>query len=62
MKNDIHAYVKSRGTTYYLRIMMELKLFEWKLDFWNLFENRSLENYLEIGVLGIEFKNENFEY
>ena len=60
MKNDIHAYVKSRGTTDYLRIGMELKLFEWKLDFWNLFENQSLENYLEIGVLGIEFKKGNF--
>ena len=46
---------------------VELKLFERKLEFWNLFENWSLENYLKmeilrIGILKIKFeKNWNFE-
>ena len=44
----------------YLKTGVELKLFEGKLEFWNLFGNWSLENYLEIGVLGIKFKNWNF--
>ena len=39
---------------------MKLKLFEKKLEFWNLFENWSLKNYLKIGVLKIKFKNWNF--
>ena len=40
---------------------MKLKLFERKLDFWNLFEIWSLKYYLKIGVLGIKFKNWKFE-
>ena len=44
----------------YSKTEVELKLFERKLEFWNLFENWSLENYLEIGVMGIKFKNWNF--
>ena len=36
---------------------VKLKLFERKLEFWNLFENWSLENYLKIKVLKIKFKN-----
>ena len=43
-----------------LKTRVELKLFERKLEFWNLFENWSLENYLKIGVLKIKFKNWNF--
>ena len=38
----------------------ELKLLERKLNFWNLFGNWSLENYLKIGVLRIKFKSWNF--
>ena len=30
------------------------------MDFWNLFENWSLRDYLKIGFLGIKCKNENF--
>ena len=41
----------------YLKIGVKLKLFERKLEFWNLFENWSLENYLKIKVLKIKFKN-----
>ena len=59
-ENDIHAYIKLREKKDYLKTKVELKLFEWKLDFWNLFENWSPEDYLIIGVLGIKFKNENF--
>ena len=52
MKSDrIKKYLKSR---------VKLKLFERKLEFWNLSENWSLENYLKIGVLKIKFKNWNF--
>ena len=50
MKKFIIAYVKSREIEDYLKIGVELKLFERKLDFWNLFENWNLENYLKIGV------------
>ena len=57
----IIAYVKSTETEIYLKTRVELKLFERKLDFRNLFENWSLENYLKIGVLGIKFRNWNFE-
>ena len=39
---------------------VELKLFERKLEFWNLFENWSLENYSKIRVLKIKFKNLEF--
>ena len=62
MKKFILAYVKSRETGDYLKLKtgVELKLLERKLDFWNLFENWSLKNYLKIGVLGIKFKNWNF--
>ena len=56
-ENDIHAYIKLREKEDYLKTKVELKLFEWKLDFWNLFENWSPEDYLIIGALGIEFKN-----
>ena len=56
----IFTYVKSRETEGYSKTRMKLKLFEGKLDFWSSFENRSLENYLKIGVLGIKFKNWNF--
>ena len=44
----------------YLKNGVELKLFERKLEFWNLFESWSLENYLKIGVMKIKFKNWNF--
>ena len=50
-------YVKSREIEDSLRIGVELKLFERKLDFWNLFKIWSIENYLKFGVLGIKFKN-----
>ena len=56
----ILAYVKSREIEDYLKTEVELKLFMRKLDFLNLFENWSFENYLKIGVLGIKFKNWNF--
>ena len=39
---------------------MELKLFEKKLDFLNLFGNWSPEDYLKIGVLGVKYKDWNF--
>ena len=52
--------VKSRETEGYLKTRVQLKLLKGKLDFWNLFENGSLENYLKIGVLKIKFENENF--
>ena len=48
---------------------MELKLFDRKLNFLNLFEklksrgvleNWSFRDYLKIGFLGIKCKNENF--
>ena len=60
MKKSILTYVKSRETRDYLKTGVELKLLERKLDFLNLFENWSFENYLKIGVLGIKFKNLNF--
>ena len=56
----ILAYVKPRGAEDHLKTRAELKLFERKLDFWNLIEKlesrRSLENwsfkvYLKIGIL-----------
>ena len=53
-------YVKSREIEDSLRIGVELKPFERKLDFWNLFKIWSIENYLKFGVLGIKFKNWNF--
>ena len=56
----ILTYEKSKGTEDYLKTEVELKLFKEILDFWNLFENWSLENYLKIGVLGIKFKDWNF--
>ena len=40
----IFAFVESRILEVYLRIEMELKLFEWKLDSWSLFENWSVRN------------------
>ena len=59
-KKIILAYVKSREIEDYLETRVELKLLERKLDFWNLFENWSLEDYLKIEVVEIKFKNENF--
>ena len=50
-----------KKTEDYLKTGVKLKLFERKLDFWNLFENWSLKNYLKIEVLGIKFKNWSFE-
>ena len=38
------AYVESRGSEDYLGPEMWLKLFEWKLDYWSLFENWSIWN------------------
>ena len=43
----------------YLKTRVELKLFEKKLDFLNLFGNWSPEDYLKIGVLGVKFKDLN---
>ena len=56
----IHSYLRKIKRKDYLKTGVELKLFERKPDFWNLFENWSLENYLKIGVLGIKLKNWNF--
>ena len=55
----IFTYEKSKETEDYLKIGVELKLFERKLDFRNLFGNWSLENYLKIEVLGIGIKFKN---
>ena len=44
----------------YLKTEVKLKLFERKQEFWNLFENWNLENYLEIGVSTIKSNNWNF--
>ena len=41
----ILTYVKSRETKGYLKTRVELKLLKGKLDFWNLFENGSFENW-----------------
>ena len=60
-EKSILTYEKKKKTEDYLKIGVELKLFERKLDFWNLFENWSLKNYLKIEVLGIKFKNWSFE-
>ena len=60
-ENCIYAYVTSREKENYLKTKVELKMLERKLNFWNLFENWSLEDYLIIGILGIKFKNWNFE-
>ena len=49
----ILTYVKSRETEVYLRTRVELKLFEGKLDFWNLFENGSLNSKLEYWELNL---------
>ena len=58
---EIHlCLLKSRGVEDCVKTRMELKPFERKSDFWNLFENWSLKNYLKIGVLKIKFENENF--
>ena len=66
----IHScLLKSRGAEDCLKTKVELKLFERKLDFWNLFEKfesrKLLENwsfrvYLKIGLLEIKCENENF--
>ena len=66
----IHScLLKERGAEDCLKTGVELKLFERKLDFWNLFEKlesrRLLENwsfrvYLNIRLLEIKCKNENF--
>ena len=61
--------LKSRGAEDRLKTRAELKLFERKLDFWNLTEKlesrRSLENwsfrvYLKIRFLEVECENVNF--
>ena len=52
--------MKSGRIKKYLKTGVKLKLFERTLEFWNLFENWSLESYLKIGVLKIKFKNWNF--
>ena len=52
--------MKSGRIKKYLKTGVKLKLFERKLEFWNLFKNWSLKNYLKIGVLKIKFKNLNF--
>ena len=61
--------MKSYRIREYLKTGVKLKLFERKLEFWNFFENWSLENYLKIeklnlriGILEIKFeRNWNFE-
>ena len=53
----IHScLLKSRVAEDCLKTRVELKLFERKLDFWNLFEIWSLRDYLKIGVLEIIWK------
>ena len=47
-EKSILIYEKSKQIEDYLKIEVELKLFERKLDFLNLFKNWSLENYLKI--------------
>ena len=44
---------KSDRIKKYVKIGVKLKLFERKLEFWNSFENWSLENYLKIWVFFI---------
>ena len=68
----VHTYLRSQGKQKIiwkskkiceLKIFenwVELKLFERKLEFWNLFENWNLENYLKIGVSTIKSKTWNF--
>ena len=43
-----------------MKIGVELKLFERKLELWELFENWNFESYLKMGVLEIKFENWNF--
>ena len=50
---------KRKKTKDYLKTRVELKLFERKLDFLDLFENWSPEDYLKIRVLGVKFNNWN---
>ena len=50
--------MKSGRIKKYLKTWAKLKLFERKLEFWNLFENWSLENYLKIEVSKIIWKLE----
>ena len=45
----------------YLKIGVELTLFERKLEFWELFENWNFESYLKMGVLEIKFENWNLK-
>ena len=56
IKKIYSCLLKSKGTEYRLKTRAELKLFERKLDFWNLFENWNFENYLKIGALEIKFE------
>ena len=49
--------MKSSRIKKYLKTGLELKLFERKLEFWNLFENESSENW-NFGKL---FENGSFE-
>ena len=53
--------MKSGRIKKYLKTGVKLKLFERKQEFWNLFENWDLENYLKIGILKIKFKIWKFE-
>ena len=46
--------MKSGRIKKYLKTRVKLKLFERKLEFWNLFENWDLKKYLKIGVLKIK--------
>ena len=50
--------MKSGRIKIYLKTRVKLKLFERKLEFWNLFENWDLENYLKIEVLKINWELE----
>ena len=49
--------MKSGRIKKYLKIGVEIKLFERKLDFWKLFENGNFENW-NFGKL---FENRSFE-
>ena len=49
--------MKSGRIKKYLKTGVKLKLFERKQEFWNLFENWDLENYLKIRISKIKFKN-----
>ena len=69
MEKKHSCLLKSKGAEDCLKTVVELKLFERKWDFWNLFEKLesrrlfeiwSFRDYLKIGFLEIKCKNENF--